>query len=367
MAVAAAIASPRVTPRASASAPFNAVRTWLYGLAVLVMLMVAVGGATRLTGSGLSITEWRPVTGAVPPLSDVAWEAEFGRYRGSSQYRNLNEGMTLAAFKSIYWWEWGHRQLGRFVGLYALGPLLWFWWRGAVSTRLAVKLLGIAALGGLQAGIGWVMVASGLEPGMVAVAPVKLTLHLLGAALILGAIVWIAAGLGSQKAARTGFPGVAALVLALVAVQVGLGGLVAGSRAGLTYNTWPAMDGRWLPSADTLFPLRPWLDNLVAAPALVQFDHRMTAYLVVVAVLAQALLWARADPGSPGAWRAAALAALALAQVGLGIATLLLVVPLPLALAHQLLAMALLAAATVHLRLSWMEGRATLQPVSIRS
>lgn len=367
MAVAAAIASPRETERVCTREQLHVVRTWLYGLAVLVMLMVAVGGATRLTGSGLSITEWRPVTGAVPPLSSGAWETEFARYRESSQYRNLNDGMTLGEFQSIYWWEWSHRQLGRFVGLYALGPLLWFWWRRTVSTRLALKLLGIAALGGLQAGIGWVMVASGLEAGMVAVAPVKLTLHLLGAALILGAIVWVAAGLGSPKPARTAFPGLAAVVLALVGVQVGLGGLVAGSRAGLTYNTWPSMDGQWLPSADTLFPLRPWLDNLVAAPALVQFDHRATAYLVVAAVLAQTVMWLRADPGSPGARRSAGLAALALAQVGLGIATLLWVVPLALALAHQLLAMALLATATIHLRLTRMERSATPQPLTRRS
>ena len=367
MAVAATIASPRDAESVRSGASTHAVRTWLYGLAILVMLMVAVGGATRLTGSGLSITEWRPVTGAVPPLSDTAWEAEFARYRASSQYRNLNDGMTLGEFQSIYWWEWGHRQLGRFVGLYALGPLLWFWWRGAVSTRLAAKLLGIAALGGLQAGIGWVMVSSGLEPGMVSVAPVKLTLHLLGAALILAAIVWIAAGLGPRPPARRAFPRLAALVLALVAVQVGFGGLVAGSRAGLTYNTWPSMDGHWVPSVETLFPLRPWLDNLVASPALVQFDHRVTAYLVVVAVLVQAFLWTRAAPRSPGARRAAALAALALGQVGLGIAALLLVVPLPLALAHQLFAMTLLAAATIHLRLSRMERVPQPQPVSMRS
>ena len=308
------------------------VRAWLYGLALLVVLMVAVGGATRLTGSGLSITEWRPVTGAVPPLSEAGWAAEFERYRASSQYRNLNRGMPLAEFKSIYWWEWSHRQLGRFVGLYAFGPLLWFWWTGLVTGALALRILGIGALGGLQATIGWIMVASGLEPGMVAVAPVKLTLHLLVASLILALIVWIAAGLGSVRsgagllrsseqgvAAARGAPvpaRLAAAFLALIFVQVGLGGLVAGAKAGLTYNTWPLMDGRFVPPAETLFSVRPWFENLVDNPALVQFDHRLMAYSVVAVALVQGWLWWRRAPGTAGARRATALAGVALAPDG---------------------------------------------------
>src|SRR5688572_26148348 len=162
-----------------------AVRAWLIALAVLVLAMVALGGATRLTGSGLSITEWRPVTGAIPPLSHEAWLAEFAKYRQIPQYELLNRGMTLDAFKAIYWWEWSHRQLGRLIGLAFFAPLVWFWLRGALTMRLAATLLGIGALGGLQAAVGWIMVASGLEPGMTAVAPIKLTLHLLIASAIL--------------------------------------------------------------------------------------------------------------------------------------------------------------------------------------
>ncbi|MDB5511231.1 MAG: heme synthase, partial [Enterovirga sp.] len=178
----------------------RAVRIWLYGLAALVMLMVAIGGATRLTGSGLSITEWKPVTGAVPPLSDSAWAAEFDKYRASSQYRNLNAGMSLSEFRTIYWWEWSHRQLGRLIGLAFFLPLAVFWWRRVLTRPLALALLGAGALGGLQAAVGWIMVASGLEPGMVAVAPLKLMLHLTLAGIILAILVWVATGLAARRA-----------------------------------------------------------------------------------------------------------------------------------------------------------------------
>src|ERR671910_369239 len=182
----------------------TAVRLWLWILAALVVAMVAIGGATRPTGSGLSITEWKPVTGAVPPLSAEAWAAEFERYRQTPQYELLNRGMSLAEFKAIYGWEWGHRQLGRLIGLAFFVPLAWFWIRGAISARLGVALLGLGALGGLQATVGWIMVASGLEPGMVAVAPVKLTLHLLLASAILAGLVWIATGLSVRRDATGG-------------------------------------------------------------------------------------------------------------------------------------------------------------------
>ena len=147
----------------------SAVRIWLYGLVALVILMVAIGGATRLTGSGLSITEWKPVTGAIPPFSDTAWASEFEKYRASSQYQNLNRGMALDEFKTIYWWEWTHRQLGRFLGFYFFLPLILFWWRGAVTSRLALTLIGIGALGGLQATVGWITLNLAIVPGLVLV------------------------------------------------------------------------------------------------------------------------------------------------------------------------------------------------------
>ncbi|MDF2688108.1 MAG: heme synthase, partial [Microvirga sp.] len=216
----------------------SAVRTWIYLLAALVVLMVAVGGATRLTGSGLSITEWRPVTGAIPPLTEQAWLVEFEKYKRISQYELVNKGMTLSEFKFIYGWEWGHRQLGRLIGLVFFLPLIWFWARGVIQGRLALILLGIGTLGGLQGTIGWIMVASGLEPGMTAVAPIKLTLHLTLASVILACLVWVAAGLKDRTdqalEAQAGYA--PRILLGLILFQIVLGGLVAGSKAGLTYN-----------------------------------------------------------------------------------------------------------------------------------
>ena len=329
----------------------GAVRIWLYVLAALVVVMVGIGGATRLTGSGLSITEWKPVTGAVPPLSDAGWQTEFGKYRESSQYRNLNRGMELGEFKTIYWWEWSHRQLGRLIGVAFFLPLLVFWRRGALNRRIAAALVGIGLLGGLQATVGWIMVASGLQPGMVAVAPVKLMLHLLLASLILVLLVWVAAGLKPERAGQRQAASAAPLVfVGLVLLQIGLGGLVAGSKAGLTYNTWPLMDGQLVPSAGALLSARPIVENFVDNPLTVQFQHRTVAYLVVAFALWQAWSLRRGAPGSAAARSATGLAAMSFAQMALGIVTLLLAVPLWAGLAHQLLAMAILVMATVHAR-----------------
>ena len=347
-----------------------AVRAWLIALAVLVLAMVALGGATRLTGSGLSITEWRPVTGAIPPLSHEAWLAEFAKYRQIPQYELLNRGMTLDAFKVIYWWEWSHRQLGRLIGLAFFAPLVWFWATGAVRGRLVLALLGLGVLGGLQGAVGWIMVASGLEPGMTAVAPIRLTLHLILASLVLAALTWLAVGLDrpdplpgegpTSASVRRGAFCLAALVL----VQIALGGLVAGSRAGLTYNTWPLMDGRLVPPAATLFSGSPWIENFVDNLALVQFNHRVFALVLVGAALWHAVTLRRTAPDSAGARRAGALAALCLSQAALGIVTLLLVVPLWAGLAHQLLAMAVLVVAVAHARLCAAPGRSlATQPV----
>ena len=329
----------------------GAVRIWLYVLAALVVVMVGIGGATRLTGSGLSITEWKPVTGAVPPLSDAGWQTKFGKYRESSQYRNLNRGMELGEFKTIYWWEWSHRQLGRLIGVAFFLPLLVFWRRGALNRRIAAALVGIGLLGGLQATVGWIMVASGLQPGMVAVAPVKLMLHLLLASLILVLLVWVAAGLKPERAGQRQAASAAPLVfVGLVLLQIGLGGLVAGSKAGLTYNTWPLMDGQLVPSAGALLSARPIVENFVDNPLTVQFQHRTVAYLVVAFALWQAWSLRRGAPGSAAARSATGLAAMSFAQMALGIVTLLLAVPLWAGLAHQLLAMAILVMATVHAR-----------------
>lgn len=340
-------------PAASYRPEHGPVRAWLYLLAVLVVAMVAIGGATRLTGSGLSITEWRPVTGVVPPLSAADWALEFDKYRDTPQYRILNQGIGLDGFKTLYWWEWGHRLLGRIVGLVFFLPFAWFWIRGMLGRRLLLGLLGLGLLGGLQGAIGWIMVASGLQPGMTAVAPLKLALHLTTASLILAGLVWLAAGTRPRALAPAPEPVrlFAGLLPVLVLIQIWLGGLVAGSKAGLLYNTWPDMDGVLVPPARVLFDKVPWIENFVDNLALVQFNHRLFAYLVVLAALAHAIQAVRAAPGA-AAGRAMGVAVLATAQMGLGIVTLLLQVPLWAGLAHQVFAMAVLIMATVHARLS---------------
>ena len=328
------------------------VRAWLWTVAFLVLAMIVVGGATRLTGSGLSITEWRPFMGAVPPLTEAAWLAEFEKYRAIPQYQLLNQGMSLADFKFIYWWEWGHRQLGRLIGVVYMLPLLWFVARGAVRGRLMLGLIALGALGGFQGAIGWLMVASGLKEGMIAVAPIKLALHLTTAFLILTFLVWTARRLRPAPVAQDNAPRRVAALMALAAkglvalllLQVALGALVAGSKAGLTYNTWPLMDGDLVPPAARLFAGTPWIENFVDNPTLVQFNHRMTAYLL----LALAILHWLAARGTQVARGAGHLAAAILAQGAVGVLTLLLVVPLWAGLLHQLLAALLLIAAVIH-------------------
>jgi cytochrome c oxidase assembly protein subunit 15 len=338
-----------VAPFAKADA-YRPVRAWLWIATLFVLAMIIVGGATRLTGSGLSITEWRPLSGALPPLGDAAWQAEFDRYRAIPQYELMNKGMSLSAFKFIYWWEWGHRQLGRLLGLVYLLPLLWFIARGVVRGRLMLWLLGVGALGGFQGAIGWLMVASGLQPGMTAVAPVKLALHLTTACVILTCLVWTARalkpGAGAGPLAPRPVIRTARALVGLVLLQIALGALVAGSKSGLTYNTWPLMDGALIPPASSLFAATPWLSNFVENSTLVQFNHRMTAYLLLAVALWHALdaRWR----GGPPARGAAHLAAAIFLQGLTGVVTLLLVVPIWAGLAHQLLAALILVAAVIH-------------------
>ncbi|PTM43554.1 COX15/CtaA family protein [Bosea sp. 124] len=343
------IALDRPVSETARGASHAGIRRWLWIVAALVFVMVVVGGATRLTGSGLSITEWKPITGALPPLSAEAWASEFGKYRESPQYRLLNEGMSLGEFQFIYWWEWGHRQLGRFIGLVYLAGFLVVAARRLLPWRQVLVLFGMGLLLGLQGTIGWIMVASGLEPGMVAVAPVKLTLHLSFAALFFASVVafatWLTPARRSEQARGRGW---ALALLLLIFVQIALGGLVAGSKAGLTYNTWPLMDGALVPPPAALFVQTPFWENFVDNAVLVQFNHRLGAYLLLALALWHALSLRRSAPGSGGARRATAIAGLTLAQAALGIVTLLLVVPLWAGLAHQALAFMVLAMGVVH-------------------
>ena len=317
----------------------GAVRLWLYAMAALVVAMIVVGGATRLTDSGLSITEWQPLLGAIPPLTEADWQQAFAKYQQIPQYERVNKGMSLDEFQFIYWWEWAHRFLGRFIGVAFALPFAWFWLRGQLSKRTTLKLAGILALGGLQGFIGWYMVMSGLVD-RVAVSPYRLALHLVVALAILAAIMWVALDLRrddrSHLRLRTVTPGqkrLAVTLLGLVLLQSVLGAFVAGHNAGLTYNTWPLMDGALVP--DGLWTLSPWYINAFENLTTVQFNHRMVAYLLAGLAVVHAVWMARSADDEMLVRSAVLLAVGIFAQAAIGIWTLLAVVPLWLGLAHQ--------------------------------
>ena len=332
-----------------------AVRTWLWLVAALVFAMIVVGGATRLTDSGLSITEWKPILGAIPPLGEADWLSAFEKYKATPEYAIVNEGMSLSEFKVIYWWEWAHRFLGRFIGFAFAVPLVGFWLARALRPGFAVKFLGVLALGALQGAIGWYMVMSGLVD-RVDVSQYRLALHLLVAFGILSLLVWLALDYGPAPGrARTstlsrGAMWWARALFALVFVQSGLGALVAGLKAGLTYNTWPLMDGRWVPQG--LGMLSPWYVNFFENVTTVQFDHRVVAYLIVALALVQVVLLVRARADERAIGSAGLLALALFVQMGIGIWTLLQGVPLSLGLAHQAGAALVVAAATLHLHVA---------------
>lgn len=319
------------------------IRIWLGILFVLVVLMIAVGGLTRLTDSGLSITEWKPVTGAVPPMSAEAWQVEFDKYREIPEYQLQNKGMSLAEFKVIYWWEWGHRQLGRTVGLvWALG-FLGFAVTRNIPTGWARRMWIVGLLGGLQGAIGWWMVSSGLSGDRLDVASYRLATHLGLAFVILGVLAWYILLLSRPEKdlmqARRGkeakLYSLSTGLLHASFVQILLGALVAGIDAGRTFTDWPLMAGAFFPP--DAFGLTPWWSNFFENPGLVQFIHRMWGYLLVIFAV---VVWRRARGSAHGATRFAfnaVMAALAV-QIVLGIATVLYVAPWQLAIVHQLMA-----------------------------
>jgi len=329
----------------------RAVRLWLYAVAALVLAMVLVGGATRLTESGLSITEWKPVTGLAPPLSQDAWRAEFEKYQATPQYRAMNSGMSLEAFKTIYWWEWTHRVLGRLVGVAFLLPFLFFLWRGWVSTSLRPRLWFIFGLGALQGAVGWWMVASGLAD-RVEVSQYRLATHLLLACLIYVALFFTAQRLDKRAAPSGAVPGRiragAVALLVLVLAQIYLGALVAGLRAGYAYNTWPLIDGALVPDAARLLFETPLWRNFFENILTVQFDHRVLAYAIFLIALVHAIDVGRTVKARGVRAGAYVLLGAIVVQIALGVATLLWVVPLSLALLHQAMAMLVLTTASVH-------------------
>jgi cytochrome c oxidase assembly protein subunit 15 len=325
----------------------RAVRAWLFAVAAMVFLTLVVGGATRLTESGLSIVEWKPVTGVLPPLSEPDWQAEFKKYQEIPQYRERNAGMSLDQFKTIYWWEWSHRVFARMTGAVFLLPFLFFLWRGWIPPRLKTRLWVIFGAGAALGAVGWWMVSSGLAGSTrVSVSQYRLAFHLTLACAIYAAVLWTAQGLPARasKAVPVRLRVTALVLSLLVLFQIYLGALVAGLDAGLTYNTWPLIDGAFIPDAARLWFNTPWWRNLFENTLTVQFDHRMTAYAIWLIAVLHAI-----DAWRSGRTRGALMvAALVTLQAALGIATLLHAAPLHLALAHQLMAIVVLTTAIVH-------------------
>jgi len=340
---------------------------WLFTVAGMILVMIVLGGVTRLTGSGLSIMEWAPLMGTLPPLSEAEWQRLFSLYQKIPQYELVNHGFGLEGFKSIFWLEWSHRLWGRLIGIVFLVPLLWFWATGRVTRGLLKRLAVFFVLGGLQGAVGWFMVASGFFPDSTAVSPYRLVVHL-GLALVLyAAIVWTGlsvlavpaslpswSGLtrpsqahgikmvGSSPTMTGNFRRLVQLGTALVALTIVAGGFVAGLHAGLTYNTFPLMDGALIPAGYA--DLHPFVRNLTENIAAVQFDHRLLATMTLLTATATLALGWRDETLRP---RLLALGIAVLAQYALGIATLLSVVPVGLAAMHQAGAALLLTAQLV--------------------
>ena len=334
-------AQPGAIDRAASRGNRRGVRAWLMVLFALVVVMIVVGGLTRLTDSGLSITEWRPVTGALPPMSEAAWEVELEKYRTIPEYQLQNKGMSLSEFKTIYWWEWGHRQLGRVIGLVWAVGFLWFLMRKQIPTGWTGRLIAVGALGGLQGAIGWWMVSSGLTGKMLDVASYRLATHLGLAFVILGLIAWYVFTLGRTEAEllqarRLGSPKLATLTGWLIAVaylQVVVGALVAGIDAGRTYTDWPLMAGDFFPTL--AFEYSPAWRNFFESEALVQFNHRMLGYALFLFGM---FVWWRARGAASRAVKQAFdwVAVMMFGQMVLGIGTVLYAAPWHLAIVHQL-------------------------------
>lgn len=321
----------------------GAIRGWLMVLFALVVAMIVLGGLTRLTDSGLSITEWRPVTGAMPPMGEVEWQAEFEKYKSIPEFKIQNQWMELADFKAIYWWEWGHRQLGRVIGLVWAVGFLWFLVRRQIPTGWTRRLVFIGALGGLQGAVGWWMVASGLTGSMVDVASYRLALHLGLAFVILGFIAWYVLHLGrserellqSRRSREGKLFSLTTGLLHVAFLQILLGALVAGIDAGRSYTDWPLMGGQLIPPDP--MSLTPVWTNFFENPGLVQFIHRVWGYLLAIFAV---VVWLRGRASAHGRTRFAfnaVFTAIGL-QILLGIATVIYAAPWQIAILHQLMA-----------------------------
>jgi cytochrome c oxidase assembly protein subunit 15 len=319
---------------------------WLLLCCALVFAMVVLGGVTRLTGSGLSMVEWDPLMGFIPPMNEAEWERVFSLYQASPEYLKINAGMDLDGFKRIFWFEFAHRVLGRTIGIAFLLPFLYFLARGMIRRPLVPKLVAMFVLGGMQGVLGWYMVKSGLVDNP-HVSQYRLTAHLSLALVIYAYMFWVALGLlpGRRQTGSAASPGIrlsAALLGLLAFVTIMSGGFVAGLKAGFVYNTFPLMDGRWIPEA--MFLQEPLWRNFFENMATVQFDHRLLATLTFLGVMAFWFIARRTISSPQTRLGMHLLLAAVVLQVALGISTLLLYVPVALAAAHQAGALLLLTA-----------------------
>jgi cytochrome c oxidase assembly protein subunit 15 len=311
------------------------IRFWLFFISFLVFVMVLVGGATRITNSGLSITEWLPITGVMPPMTDADWQTLFQKYQEIPQYKILNRGMELAEFKNIFWWEWAHRLLGRVIGAALLLTLVYYGARQKISVALGLKIRVLGLLVAAQGALGWYMVKSGLVD-RVDVSQYRLAAHLLLASVCFAAIIWVALGIGNLRSFPGGFGGATAiLMLLLILAQITAGGFVAGLDAGHASDTWPKMDGKWVP--DGIWTLQPWWKNMLENALAVQFSHRVIAYAIFVLALLHG--WSTFRPS------ALILAYMILVQIGFGVLTVIFHVKMGIALTHQATALITLAVA----------------------
>jgi cytochrome c oxidase assembly protein subunit 15 len=338
---------------------------WLFAVAFMVLVMIVLGGATRLTGSGLSIMEWAPFAGVLPPWSEVEWQRLFQLYQQIPQYALLHEGMALAGFKQIFWLEWIHRLWGRLIGLAFIVPLIWFWATGRIERRLAFRLALIFLLGGLQGAVGWFMVGSGFAPESTAVSPYRLVIHLALALALYVALLWTGLSVLRPMPLRSAAPailhGLAWACSAGVALTMLSGGFVAGTHAGLAYNTFPLMEGRLVPN-DYAW-LSPFVRNLTENIGAVQFDHRLLATLTLAVAIASVIVGVVVSRQRVVRLTLLVLLSAALAQYLLGVLTLLLIVPAALATVHQAMAGLLLTAAVVLLHTT--RPSATAYPIRV--
>ena len=339
--------SPRAATRIRSRRP---VAIWLFCVCFMLLVMISLGGATRLTGSGLSIMEWAPIMGVIPPLTAAEWDRLYALYQQIPQYALINHGFGMDGFKSIFWLEWTHRLWGRLTGFVFVIPLIVFAVRGQISARLGMRLVLLLLLGGLQGAVGWFMVASGFDAGNTAVSAYRLVMHLMLALALYASILWTALEMWDPRRVVTtaGNRRLLGLLCLAVTLTITAGGFVAGLKAGMIYNTFPLMGGHLVP--DDYAAMQPFLRNLTENLATVQFDHRLLATLTAVFALGSVLVVWRHSVGT-GRRALALIAGLVGVQYVLGVATLLLVVPVSLATLHQGVAILLLSAALMTLYL----------------